>query len=605
MTDQQMDALNAVAQLEGRLVAPGSPYEIATLSRDGVAYRVYRHAPRSLNDLYRKARQMGSATLAVFGKRRVSYEDAFTEAALLAAVLRNRFAVSPGVRVALVLEGRPEWLVAFFAVTSLGATAVLIDAQRTAAILHSLKLAGCKLAIMEHRIARAVSRSLNGIGHLITVGGDEADVALQSGQLSRWDELLREAQRTMTPAAQGSEAAQSMQMSCEARGAEAGEAVVAFTSGTTGPPKGAILTHQGILTGLMNMALGGLLASAVSPGHTVRKISARQRPRGAPCALVLAPLAYIGGYTQLLLALTVGGKLVLQEQWDAEEICRLIDREQVRSLAGATTAQIRELMRHRADAGSLTSIGIHGIALHGTLLDDIAAQWPTVTLGSGYGMTETNGSVAAISGETLRRYPQWAGRVLPTVEVRIVGPDGLDAEPGEVGEVWLRGASLMRGYCTEAGSVTGLADGWFRTGDLGSLSPHHFLSIADRADQVIETGNRRISALELERAVACDAGVAEAAVLWELTGESGGGHQEQEGLSVVVVVVMKSGATLNVDGIHRIVVERGSIAASAVVVVEASTLPKNRSGKVHRGELRAMLARRPENLKGIGREALL
>jgi long-chain acyl-CoA synthetase len=275
----------------------------------------------------------------------------------------------------------------------------------------------------------------------------------------------------------------------------------------------------------------------------------------------------------------------------------------VHSLAGATPAQIRELMRHMPEEGSLTSIGIHGTALHPVLLEEIVNHWPRVTVNSGYGTTETNGSVASISGETLRRYPHCAGRVLPTIEVRIVGLDGFDVEPGEIGEVWLRGASLMHGYCTEGGSVEGLADCWFKTGDLGWLSPHRFLSIVDRVNHVIETGNRRISALELERAVTCDAGVAEAAVLCELTAETSSGRQGKEGISVVVVAVPKFGATLDGEGIRRVVAERGSVAANAVMVVEAPLLPKDRSGKVNRTELRAMLAQRSESLKWLDLEA--
>ena len=617
MIDCDTDALDAVVRLESRLLAAESPYELVTVQRDGLAHHVYRHAPGSLNKLYRKTLRMGAATLAVFGDRRVSYEEVFSEAALFASILCKRFAVGPGVRVAIALEGRPEWLVAFVAVTSVGATAVLIDVLNAVAIPHRLKVAKCVLAIMEHRVASEIASSLHGVKHLITTGEDRPNAASCSRQPSRWDELLEEARSPLIREGQGIEATRELQMTFGARGvaeaaspadasascAEADEAIIAFTSGTTGSPKGVVLTQEGIVTGLVNMALGGMLANAAFPHNGPKPVAVRDRLRRTPCSLVLAPLSYIGGYSQLLLALTVGGKLVLQERWDVEAICRLIDREQVRSLVGATPAQIRELMRYKPEAGSLASIGIHGTALHRTLLDEIAAQWPQVTVISGYGTTETNGSIASISGETLRRYPHYAGRVLPTMQVRIVGPDGFDVEPGEIGEVWLRGASLMRGYCTEGGSVEGLADGWFKTGDLGRLSPHRFLSIVDRVNHLIEAGNRRISALELERAVTCNAGVAEAAVLCELTEEPKGGRQGEEGISVVVVAVPKFGATLDGEGIRRIVVERASIAANAVMVVEAPLLPKNRSGKVNRTELRAMLAQRSESLKCLDREA--
>ena len=612
MIDSDTNALDAVVRLESRLVAAQSPYELVTVQRDGIARHVYRHAPGTLNELYRKALQMGTATLAVFGDRRVSYEEVFSEAALFASILRKRFAVSPRVRVAIALEGRPEWLVALVAVTSVGATAVLIDVLNATAIPHSLKVARCALAVIEGSVASEISHSLDEVKHLITTGGNRFNAAFHSTQCSRWDDLLEEARIPLVRHGRGIKAIRELQMTFGARGAaevsssanapassaQADEAIIAFTSGTTGPPKGVVLSHEGIVTGLMNMALGGMLADAAFASDTAKKMSAKNRMPRRPCSLVLAPLSHVSGYSQLLLALILGGKLVFQKEWDVEAIGCLIDCEQVHSLLGATPAQIRELMRHKPEAGSLTSIGIHGTALHRTLLEEIVAQWPQVTVHSGYGSTETNGSIASISGETLRRYPHCAGRVLPTVEVRIVGLDGIDVELGDIGEVWLRGASLMRGYCTEGSSVEGLADGWFKTGDLGCLSPHRFLSIVDRLNHVIKTGSRRISALELERAVACDTSVAEVAVLCELMAGPRGGRQGEEGISVVVVAVPKFGATLDGEEIRRVVVERGAIAESAVMVVEAPLLPRNRSGKVNRTELRALLARRqPQSLK--------
>ena len=608
MPDDAATALDAVVQLEARLIAAGSPYELSVVKREDVSFRVYRHAPPSLNELYRKALGMGKATLAVFGDRRISYSEAFSKAALVASILRRRFAVSPEVRVAIMLEDRPEWMVAFIAVTSLGATAVLVDVRNSAALAHSLKVAGCTLAIVEHSIAHEISGSPSRVRHWITFGGNDADRIPESGHISRWDALLQEAQANQPQVDQytqvthelprghatlgGKEAA--AQFDSSPPFAEEREAIIAFTSGTTGTPKGVLLTHYGITTGLMNMAMGGFLANAASSTHGVKKTSAKERLRQAPCALVLAPLSYIGGYTQLLLALTVGGKLVLQDHWDVEAVCRAIDRELVRSLVGATPMQIRELMRRKPDAGSLTSIGIHGLALPRTLLDELAAQWPQVTVGSGYGMTETNGSIAAIAGETLRQYPDTAGRVLPTVEVRIVGPDGRDVKEGELGEIWLRGASLMRGYCVETGGCEGLVEGWFRTGDLGCLSPYRFLSVVDRLGHVIEVGSVRISTLDLERVIAADDEVADVAVIYEREGV--------DGISFIVAAVPRFGAVLDRDRIRRIVVEHCSIAEEAVNVVEVPSLPKNRSGKLDRKVLHAELATPSQNTQPIHSE---
>jgi steroid-24-oyl-CoA synthetase len=587
-TDDEMGALSAVEQLEQRLISAGSPYELETVQANDDSYRVYRHAPSSLNEVYTRARKMGEAILAVFGERRVSYAEAFSEAALIARMLRTRFAVAPGVRVAIALHNGPEWLSAFLAVTSMGATAVLIDIRNTATILHGLRTTSCKLAIVESDMSCAAASTIKTLRALIIVGARHINLSSWPAHTYRWAELRQAASSADTAGIHNSlETSSHLDLLPSVYAPR--EAIIAFTSGTTGVPKGAVLTHRGIITGLMNMTLAGCLADVAFPRHGPGAAPAQKRARQAPCALVLSPLSYIAGYAQVLLGLIMGGKVVLQDRWDAKAVCRLIDCEQVQSIIGATPEHIRELMHLKPEPGSLGSIGFHGFPLHRTLLEEIADHWPLVRIASGYGMTETNGSVAAIAGETLKRYTHCVGRVLPTIDLRIVGAGGVDVQPGEVGEVWLRGASLMQGYSTECERIDGLVHGWFRTGDLGRVLSHRFLSLVDRMSQAVISGPQQIFPLNLERVAAYNEGVAEVAVLLHEPGSTGNAH-DKENISVVVFVVRKAGSLLDKNTLRLKVAEGGPIAASAITIVEVLRLPKTRSGKVDRSELHAMLS---------------
>jgi long-chain acyl-CoA synthetase len=551
---------DAAAALEKDLTRAGSLYELVDSTVDGIRCRVYRHGPQSLNDIFRRALAMGDAALAVFEQRRLSYREAFSEAARLAALLRHRYAIGDGKRVAIALPNSAEWIVTFIAVTSLGAAAALIDPADSDRLQHAISISGCSLLIVEPS-ALSAAKCVSGAASVLVTGRSPLQSDIDA-KVSYQDDLMTD-----------STYAAPAPMSLRSLSADS-EAVIAFTSGTSSRPKGVVLTHVGVITGLMNMMLGGLLANAAAP--QTRQPNAAIP--SAPCVMVLSPLPYIGGYAQMLLMLMVGGRVVIPCGRDLEDICRLIDVERVRSVSGVSLSQMTDLIRIKPDSGPLAYLAINGTALHTAILDDIAARWSRVVIGSGYGMTETNGSIAMTAGRMLRTHPSRSGRVLPTVEVRIVGENGLDLADGEVGEIWLRGASLMRGYCGSSRCPEGLIDGWFKTGDLGRLSTDRYLSLLDRISNTFMLGHKTTSSLEIERVVVQEEGVAEAAA-WCVKGEG-------EIPLVKIMFVPHPGEVIEINSLRARVASALAISETRVEVFAAATLPRNQSGKVDRALLR-------------------
>jgi acyl-CoA synthetase (AMP-forming)/AMP-acid ligase II len=545
---------------EARLVGSGSPFELVDIVLNGLTYRTYRHGPKTLNDIYRRAARSPAREFLVHNERRFSNTTILSQGIALGRILSESFNISTGTRVGLLLGTRPEWLVAFMAVTSIGATAVALPGQiDPTEISAALELTNCLLVIADNATASWLSDSgYRGASICLGDGSDCRSTLAFTFPLDASDDTGPDVHFPAIDAEQ--------------------LALIAFTSGSTGRSKGVMINHRSLVHGIMNMLLGAAL-SAGTPRKQPSVLGAAQ------VSLLTAPFSHISGYSHLLLMLFLGGKVVSLPEWDPSIALTLIQREAVTSLAGATPARLRDLISNNGAVealGSLRSIGIHGVALAPSILFDLAAALPHVIVSTGYGMTETNGAICAISDSQLAERPTSSGRPLPTVDLRIEPTDNAPAD-GEVGgEILVRGAMLMQGYCGHSiDRSAAITKEWFQTGDLGFVDADGFMHVTDRAAHVVVCNGRRISCGVVEKAL-LDCGLVKDIAVF-------GGPDFYHGDRLVVIAVPDGRKNHDEETLLKSITDLTQVQALDPRIIWVTELPHMSNGKIDRLQLRQRL----------------
>jgi acyl-CoA synthetase (AMP-forming)/AMP-acid ligase II len=357
-----------------------------------------------------------------------------------------------------------------------------------------------------------------------------------------------------------------------------------FTSGTTGTPKGAMLTHASLLAAVDASAA----ARPVDPDDVY---------------LFCFPLCHVAGYN-VVHRHAHGRPVVLAERFEPQSFCSAVGRYAVTSTSLAATmlsALCDHLDVHPADVARLATLRLvaYGAApMPPALLRRAHQLLPGVGFTQGYGMTELSGNAVFLGVDDHRRALRdgdddllaAAGRPAPGVELRVTAPEtGVALPCGQVGEIEVRAGQVMAGYWEDPeATAASLRDGWLRTGDLGWLGDDGLLRVVDRSKDMIITGGENVASREVEDVVLTVPAVAAAAVV--------GVPDPHWGENVCAVVVARPGATIDADDVVATVRQRlaGFKAPRHVVIVDA--LPVNAGGKVLKGELRAWLAEHPDVL---------
>ncbi|WP_420638808.1 class I adenylate-forming enzyme family protein [Candidatus Poriferisocius sp.] len=547
-----LDAWNEAA---AQLSAPGAPFSWSVREVDGIPLRVFDNAPGSLTELFAATAVHGSADYLVYGTERLSYTEVHRQVRAMARWLADHGGVGPGDRVAVAMRNYPEWIVTYWATVSLGAVVVGMNAWWTAAeMAYGLGDSAPKvLAVDGERWERLVSLDDRpDIPVLLTrYPGPLPDGAVD------WAEVVGDPDPPGLP---------------EVAIGPDDDLCVFYTSGTTGFPKGAVMTHRGAVHNVMNM---GFYSSVL--GLVNDKASGPRDRNDQPAGLICVPLFHVTGCNCYLHPTTVvGGKLVLMYRWDATEALRLIDAERPSTLA-AVPAMSREIVLHpdfdRYDTSSLGSLGGGGSPLHPDLVDKIARSIPSGNPGTGYGLTETSGVVTMNIGPIYRSKPTTVGRPLPTVEAKVVDDDGAEQPTGQPGELLVRSPIVIRGYLNRPeATAEAITDGWLRTGDIAVIDSDGFIAIVDRAKDLVIRGGENIACAEVENAIYQHDAVAEAivfAVPDDRLGEVPG-----------AAVVLRPGQGLDADALRSHL--DGRLAAYKIperIWFLDSPLPRNASGK--------------------------
>lgn len=564
MTAAATDAALSRTAIEAALVAPGADFETVLTQVRGRDVRVYRNAPATLAEVFGRAASWGDAAALTYEGRTVTWAQYADQVARVAGALVSQHGVRRGDRVAIAMRNYPEWALAFAAVTSLGAVAVPLNSWWTGEEL-AYVLADCDATVLfaDGERARLVAEQRARVPLLRTVVEAEPE--------PRWGDVAW-AQLAAGPAADLAAAAAAI--------AADDDATIMYTSGTTGRPKGVVATHRAHLTGLMNILYQGALHAAVN--------KAREEPvrpvRTPARALVGGPLFHISNLPKLYVAAWRGHHLVFMRRWDAERAVTLIDSLGLDGFAGVPT-MVRQLLDVAEDRGTalptLRQIGTGGAPTPGNQIERIGRQFQRGVLAStGYGLTETTGAMVGIASSDFFDRTDAAGRPFPVTDVRVVGADGTDVGPGEVGEAWVRGANLASGYWNRPDEPFHNADGWFATGDLVTVDDEGFVRIVDRIKDVVLRGGENVYCAEVEGLLATHPDVLDAAVF--------GIPHDLLGEEVGAAVQVRAGATTTPAELRSHVAERAAAyKVPTTVVVLTDPLPRNPTGKVLKSELRA------------------
>jgi len=536
-------------EIEAQLTGPGAPFEIVEEEVRGERMRVFKNRKRSLRELLADSAAHGDATYLVQGDRRIRYDAHLKLVASAARALREQHGVGRGDRVAIYAENWLEWIVAYWATVSLGGIVAALNGWWTREeLLYGVELSEPKLLIADRkRLARAEGHDFG-----LPILEIESDA----------EKLLSYAPDAALP---------------EDPIEEDDPAVILFTSGTTGRPKGAVNSHRAICGFVQTAMLGGArgMLSALGRGVT---------PESNPpptVSLQTVPLFHLSGlYAGTTMMLAIGATTVWRRgRFDPEDVLRILEKERVTSWAGLGSMGPRVLNHpdvEKYDLSNLRQLGSGGAPTSPTLLERMKQVAPTgaQARGLGYGLSESVSSIAQISGIELEERPTSVGRVLPTVEMEIRGPDGAALPEGREGEVHARSPYLMLEYWRNPEATTkAIGPGrWLATGDVGRVEAG-YLYINSRARDMILRAAENIYPVEIEHRLEAHPDVIEAAVV-------GVDHAEL-GQEVKAIVVHRPGAAIDQAALSAWCAEKlAPFKVPAHWEIRAEPLPRNATGKV-------------------------
>ena len=536
-----------IAEADALLTGEGGFFETTTAVVNGVEVTTLKNRAPHLRALLANSAGHGgdgSSRYYVFDDgTEATYADNIRHAASLAAGLAERYGVGHGDRVAILAANSPEWIQSFWAITSLGAIAVAMNGWWTEdEIRYGIELTTPTLMLADQkRFDR-----LTGDPGLPVVLFEDGFAELRDHDLS--------ADLPTSPID------------------EDDPACILFTSGTTGRPKGAIITHRNFNAYVACAYLLGARDAFRFPAK------GEQPPM---VALAASPLFHVSGlHSCAVTAVASGsGHVWTTGRFDPEKVLQLTEKYGITRLSGVTTQVWRIIEHprfHEYDTSKVTSVGGGGSVWSPELMRACRKALPHAerAVGVGYGLTECSGLATHAGDDILSVHPDSVGFPIPTCEVAIHDDDDQPLPDGEIGNVMLRGPMITPGYWDnpEATAETIRPGGWLRTGDFGRLE-NGMLFLASRRTDLIIRGGENIYPVEIENRLDEHPAIREATIV-------GVDHREL-GQEVKAVVVLHDGVTVDAEELAEFV---GHTLAPHKVPAywefRSEPLPRNATGKV-------------------------
>ena len=539
---------------------PGQPHELVDAVINGRALRVFKNAPSSLRAMFEAS--TSDLPFLSYADERLSFAQAWAASARIAQVLVRDCGVQHGDRVAIAMRNYPEWLLAFTAITSIGAVAVAMNAHWQAdEMAYGLTDCGAKAIFADQeRLDRLAERApLPGLQVLAVraarlVAGARALQALTDAVGGVADELAM-------PAADI---------------APDDLATMLYTSGSTGHPKGVPSTHRNILSALLSWEADRLIGERMAGLEAVP-------PATQAGTLLAVPLFHVTGlHASYLSCYRSQRRLVCMYKWDAEQAAALVDREKLTSVvapAAVTGDLVRVAQAGRHDLSTLLMLGGGGAPRAPEQVRSIKASFANAMPNIGWGMTETNAIGTGIGGADYLQRPASSGRCSLVLQIKVVDELGTELPPGQRGELLVRGASLFAGYWNlpEANAGAFVDGDWFRTGDVATLDDEGFLFIVDRLKDLIIRGGENIGCGQVEAALLLHPQVHEAAVF----------SVPDERLGEEVGAIVYGDEALDLEALRTFLAEHlARFEIPRYLGLSSTPLPRTPSGKILKRQIR-------------------
>jgi acyl-CoA synthetase (AMP-forming)/AMP-acid ligase II len=502
-----------------------------------------------LGDIVRlNGRKTPSRVAIVAGDRTVSFGELRDSMFRVANAMLGL--ASPGDRVAILAENLTEYVECYYGVPSAGMALNFLNyrlhPKEWAWILNN---AETRVLIVQEKYLDQIETELGdipSIEHVVVIGGDGR------GGYPSYSDLV------------GSAAAVEPDVDVDADAT----AWLLYTSGTTGFPKGAMLTHRNLIVSVLESAI-------------------EYEPQPDERTLVAFPLCHVSGYVVPLTHLR-GGHIVLTPMFEPESWMQLVDEHRITSTALAPT-MFNFILQHpkvnEYKLTSLRSIGYGAAAMPVEVLRAAMARFGPIVY-SGFGMTELGGNVLtfpkaahvrAVNGE--EHLLASCGTPMCLSDVRVVDEQGHECPPGEVGEIVIQSEQVLKGYFrNEEGTRKAFEGGWFHTGDMARRDDEGFFYIVDRMKDMIISGGENVYSREVEEVLYAHPAVSEAAVI--------GLPDPTWGENVTAVIVLRDGMTATEADIISTARNRLAGFKKPKRVIFLDELPKTVSGKIIKRDLR-------------------
>ncbi len=542
------DPLQQYRDACAELTAAGSAFAIQ--DPDEPYRRVFAGTPVTLNAFLETVRQEHSARdFLEFQRKRKTFQEIFDSADNLAAGLHLHHGITAGDVVGLAMRNLPEWFIAFFALIRLGAVVALLNSRGT-----------------PEEIAYTASR----VGSRLVIADDPRDDELKG----RTDcPVMGLAELKALATDRGSAAMPPM----PAQTAD-DPAIILFTSGTTGRPKGATMTNRNMCLVAREGEFRREAALTIAAKQYGYPIDALRQASPLSSSLLVFPMFHISGLTILLMSLAGGGLMTLMERWNPAEALDRIEANHVNALSGPSLifSDMLALPNAPEKLRSVRNFSIGGQSTPVGLARRLLETFPAAGMSGGWGQTEASGPVTAGSADVYGAFPGTVGMTAPLADIRVVDADGKLLPAGEIGELEVRAPQVMKGYWNdEAATCEAFRDGWLRTGDMGRFDEHGLVYIADRAKDMVISAGENIYCAEVERVLSMLDDQLEVAIF--------GVPDERLGERAIAAVVLRDDVSskLQADSVRAHV--RSQLAEYKVpseVCFDLGPLPRNDLGKV-------------------------